>query len=139
MVLKSSIRTSDLPWRQRFHRGLRVTQHAYFSLLTHTKQLLLVTLCDMLACIEVSFWADGTGRMEPDGRNRTDGTGRTEPDGQNHRRTDGWTDRRGSRNSCLDMHNSMYVLLIWWTCINLGPTLICSQYFLYMVDSTSCQ
>ena len=60
-------------------------QNAYFSLLTHTKQLLLVTFCDTLAGIEVSFWADGT--------ERTDGTGRT----------DGWTDRRGSRNNYLDI------------------------------------
>ena len=28
------------------HWSLRVTQDAYFSLLTHTKQLLLVTFCD---------------------------------------------------------------------------------------------
>ena len=49
--------------------GLRVTQDAYFSLLTHTKQLLLVTFCDTLAGIEVSFWADGTGRTN----GRTDG------------------------------------------------------------------
>ena len=33
-------------------RGLRVTKNAYFSLLTLTKQLLLVTLCDMTAGIE---------------------------------------------------------------------------------------
>ena len=64
MVLKSSIRTSASPRRQRSHWGLRVTQDAYFSLLTHTKQLLLVTFCDTLAGIEVSFWADGTGRTE---------------------------------------------------------------------------
>ena len=82
MVLKSSIRTSASPRRQRSHWGLRVTQDAYFSLLTHTKQLLLVTFCDTLAGIEVSFWADGTGRMNG--------------------WTDGWTDRRGSRNSYLD-------------------------------------
>ena len=30
-------------------RGLRVTQTTYFSLLTHAKQLLLVTLCDTTA------------------------------------------------------------------------------------------
>ena len=43
---------------------------AYFSFLTRTKQLLLVTFCDTLAGIEVSFWADGTERTdEPtDGR-----------------------------------------------------------------------
>ena len=55
-----------------------MTKDAYFSLLTRTKQLLLVTFCDTLAGIEVSFWADGTGR------------------------TNGWTDGRGSRNSYLD-------------------------------------
>ena len=55
-----------------------MTKDAYFSLLTRTKQLLLVTFCDTLAGIEVSFWAD----------RRTDGTGRT--DGT--RRTDGQTD-----------------------------------------------
>ena len=31
--------------------GLRVTQDAYFSLMTHTKQLLLVTFCDTTARI----------------------------------------------------------------------------------------
>ena len=59
-----------------------MAKDGYFSLLTCAKQLLLVTFCDTLAGIEVSFWADGTGR--------TDG------------RTDGWTDGRGSRNSYLD-------------------------------------
>ena len=78
MVLNSSISTSASPRQQRSHRGLRVAQDAYFSLLTHTKQLLLVTFCDTLAGIEVSFWADRTGQ------------------------TNGWTDRRGSRNSYLD-------------------------------------
>ena len=54
-------------------RGLVVTKNVYFSLLTHTKQLLLVTFCDMLAGIEVSFWADGTGRMDGRTDGRTDG------------------------------------------------------------------
>ena len=45
-----------------------MTKDAYFSLLTCAKQLLLVTFCDTLAGIEVSFWADGTGRMERDGQ-----------------------------------------------------------------------
>ena len=31
--------------------SLRVTYNAYFSLLTHTKQLLLVTFCDLTAGI----------------------------------------------------------------------------------------
>ena len=63
-----------------------MTQHAYFSLLTHTKQLLLMTFCDTLTGIEVSFWTDRTRRTEPDGRNRTDG----------------WTDTLESQNSYLD-------------------------------------
>ena len=39
--------------------GLRVTHNAYFSLLTHTKKLLLVTLSDLTAETGVSFWKDG--------------------------------------------------------------------------------
>ena len=38
--------------------GLRVTQIAYFSLITHTKQLLLVTFCDPTAGTRVSFRTD---------------------------------------------------------------------------------
>ena len=60
--------------------GLRVTQNAYFSLITHTKQLLLVTFCDPTAGTGVSFRTDAQ---------RTDSGG-------------GRTDRRGSRNSYLD-------------------------------------
>ena len=41
-----------------------MTQNAYFLLITHAKQLLLVTFCDTLAGIEVSFWGDGTGTMD---------------------------------------------------------------------------
>ena len=55
MVLKSSIRTSASPRRQQSDWGLRVTQNAYFSLMTHTKQLLLVTFCYTTAGIGVSF------------------------------------------------------------------------------------
>ena len=51
-----------------------MTKDAYFSLLTRTKQHLLVTFCDTLAGIEVSFLADGTGR--------TDGTTEPRMDGQ---------------------------------------------------------
>ena len=51
MVLKLNIHTSALPWRQQSHWVLRVTQDAYFSLMTHTKQLLLVTFCDAIAGI----------------------------------------------------------------------------------------
>ena len=61
-------------------RDLRVTKNAYFALLTHTKQLLLVTICCTTVGIEVSFRTDA--------RRRTDGGGRTA--------------RRGSRNSYLD-------------------------------------
>ena len=47
--------------------GLRATQNAYFSLLTYTKQLLLMILCNLTAGIGASF--------------------------QTHERNDGWTDR----------------------------------------------
>ena len=77
MVLKLNIRTSASPRRQRSDWGLRVTQDAYFSLLSHTKQLLLVTFSDTTAGIGANFRTDG-----PDGGGRTD--------------------RRGSRNSHLD-------------------------------------
>ena len=58
MVLKSIIRILALPRRQRSDFGLRVTQNAYFSLITHTKQLLLVTFCDTTAGIGASFWTE---------------------------------------------------------------------------------
>ena len=49
-------------------RGLRVTQNAYFSLLTLTKKLLLVTFCDPTAETGVSFrthgWNGTDGRMD---------------------------------------------------------------------------
>ena len=59
--------------------GVRVTHDAFFSLLTHTKQLLLVTFCHTAAGIGGSFRTHG--------RNTEHG---------------GRTDRRGSRNSYLD-------------------------------------
>ena len=65
--------------------GLSVTQNAYFSLITHTKQLLLVSICYTTAGIGASFRTHG---HTEDGR--TDG---------------GRTDRRGSRNSYLDGEN----------------------------------
>ena len=40
--------------------GLRVTQNAYFTLLTLTKKLLSVTFCDPTAETGVSFWTHGT-------------------------------------------------------------------------------
>ena len=55
-------------------RVLRVTQNAYFSLLTQTKKLLLVTFCDPTAETGVHFRTDG--RRIEDGR-RTD-RGRTD-------------------------------------------------------------
>ena len=36
-------------------RGLRMTQNAHFSLLTHTKQLLILIFCDTIARIGPSF------------------------------------------------------------------------------------
>ena len=46
------------PRRQRSDWGLRVTQDAYFSLLSHAKQLLLVTFSDTTAGIGASFRTD---------------------------------------------------------------------------------
>ncbi len=69
MVLKLSIRTSASPRWQQSHWGLRVTQDAYFSLLAHAKQLLLVIFCKNTA---------GNGaRFRTHGRRTEDG-GRTE-------------------------------------------------------------
>ena len=62
-------------------RGTGRTKNAYYSLLTHTKQLLLVTFCHTTAGNGANFWT----------HTRTD------------ERTNGWTDRRGSRNSYLDL------------------------------------
>ena len=93
MVLKSSIHTSASPWWQQSHWGLRVTQDADFSLLTHNKHFLLVTFCDTLEGIEVSFRRDGN----------TDGTGTGT----------GWTDKRGSRNSYLDDIQSPPYICDW--------------------------
>ena len=75
-------------------RGLRVTHNAYFSLLTHTKKLLLVTFCDPTAKTGFIFWTNATDGM--DGTDGTHGTDRTDgTDGRNGRteRTDG-TDRQ---------------------------------------------
>ena len=54
--LRLYVRTSASPRQQRSDWGLRVTQNANFSLITRTKQLLLVTLCDTTAGIGASFW-----------------------------------------------------------------------------------
>ena len=56
-------------------RGLVVTKNVYFSLLTHTKQLLLVTLSHTPAGIgnlEVGRW-DAARRRMTDGRRTDDG------------------------------------------------------------------
>ena len=44
-------------------RGLRVTQNVYFSLLTHTKQVLLVTFCHTTAGNGASFRTHTHGHM----------------------------------------------------------------------------
>ena len=82
MVLKLSILTFALPRWQWSDWGLRVTQNAYFSLITYTKQLLLVTFCNPAAEIGVIFRTHAR---------QTESGGRT--------------DRRGSRNSYLDFGN----------------------------------
>ena len=43
---------------------MRVTQNAYFSLITHTKQLLLVTFCDTTPGIGASVWTHVHGWTE---------------------------------------------------------------------------
>ena len=48
-------------------RSLRVTQNAYFSLITHTKQLSLVTFSDTTAGIGASFRTD-TRRTAAEGQ-----------------------------------------------------------------------
>ena len=68
MVLELSIRTSASPRRQRSHLGLRMTQDAYFSLMTHTKQLLFMTFCCTTAGIEVSFRTDGRRTAAAEGQ-----------------------------------------------------------------------
>ena len=72
MVLKSSKRTSALPWRQRCDLGLRVTQDAYFSLLSHTKQLLLVTFSDTTAGIGDRFRTDAHTHARRTAEGQTD-------------------------------------------------------------------
>ena len=53
---------------------MRVTQDTYFSLLTHTKQLLLVTFCHTAAGIGGSFRTHERtdGRMEEEAEGQTD-------------------------------------------------------------------
>ena len=58
-----------------------------FSLMTHSKQLLLVTFCNTTAGNEAFF-----GHM----------------DGHTDTRTHGWKDRRGSRNSYLDAQKFLF-------------------------------
>ena len=68
---------------------MRVTQDACFSLMAHTKQILLVTVCDATAGIGAACRTDA---RQTDG-GWTDG---------------GRTDRRGSRNSYLDLHSTAH-------------------------------
>ena len=51
--------------------SLRVTQNAYFSLLTHSKQLLLVAYCDPTA--EITKWDGKDGTTDGRTDTRTDG------------------------------------------------------------------
>ena len=69
MVLKSSICTLALPWQQRSNLGVRVIQNALFSLLRHTKQLLIVTFCHTTAGNGAHFWTHTRKRTD----RRTDG------------------------------------------------------------------
>ena len=66
MWFKIRIRTSALPQRQQSDLDLRVTQDTYLSLITYTKQLLLVTFCYTTA--GDSFWTHRNGRTETDGQ-----------------------------------------------------------------------
>ena len=59
VFLKSNIYTLASPWQQRSDLGLRETQNAYFSLMTHTKQLLLVIFCYTTAGIGATFRTQG--------------------------------------------------------------------------------
>ena len=69
MVLELSIRTSASTWRQWSHWGLRVTQDAYFSLLTHTKQLFQLHFVIQLQEIQLVFGhTDGRTDGRIDGR-----------------------------------------------------------------------
>ena len=62
-----------MPWRQWSDWGLRVTQNAYFSLITHTKQLLLVKFSDTTAGIGASFRKHARTHTRTDGRTEAEG------------------------------------------------------------------
>ena len=66
--------TLTSPQWQRSDWGLRLTQNAYFSLMSHTKQLLLVTFCYTTAGIEASFRTDARthARTEEEEEGQTD-------------------------------------------------------------------
>ena len=49
-------------------KGLGVIHNAYFSLLKHTKQHLLVTFCDTTSRYEVSFWTHTQTNRQTDGQ-----------------------------------------------------------------------
>ena len=53
--------------------SLRVTKNAYFSLITHTKQLLLVTFSNTTAEIGASFRTDARTHACTDGRRTEEG------------------------------------------------------------------
>ena len=55
-----------MPWWQQSDWGLRMTQNAYFSLITHIKQLLLVTFSETTAGIGAGVRTDARtdGRTE---------------------------------------------------------------------------
>ena len=80
-----------------------MTQDAYFSCLTHTKQLLLLTFCDTTSENWVSF-------------------------GHTNTQTHGWTDRRGNQNSYLDSlannaEQPVIVTQVFDFCVNLNAQL----------------
>ena len=58
VVLELNVRTSASPQPQQPDWGLRVTQNTYFSLIAHSKQLLLVIFCDTTTGIWAIFWTD---------------------------------------------------------------------------------
>ena len=105
-VSKLSICTSALHRQEQSNWGVRLTQDAYFSLWTHTKQLLLVTFCHMPAKNGANFWTHG-------------------------RQTNGWTaedgrtDRRGRWNSYLDTtHIYEYILPTLWIKVYIHTRLV---------------
>ena len=81
-----------------------MTQDAHFLLLTHTKQLLLVTFCNTSAGIEVNFRTHGR-------TNGTDGRGSRNSylDALKIKQLETWADLHRSSYSCLFLKESCYV------------------------------